>query len=108
MVARIEYGEGEVYEGEWDGEGRRHGRGCLSFSDGSSYKGQFRAGLFHVSSPTLVSWGSVSLSLSLPAQGLGRLELAGGDRYEGEFQLGKFQGHGVYTSASGMTFQVSL
>ena len=47
-MARIEYGGGEVYEGEWDKEGRRHGRGSLAFSDGSKYKGQFRAGLFHV------------------------------------------------------------
>lgn len=49
VVAKIEYGEGEVYEGEWDGDGRRHGKGCLTFSDGSKYKGQFKAGLFHVS-----------------------------------------------------------
>lgn len=49
-VQRIEYEEGEVYAGEWDGEGRRHGKGCLTFTDGSKYKGQFSAGYFHVSS----------------------------------------------------------
>lgn len=48
-VQRIEYEEGEVYAGEWDGEGRRHGKGCLTFTDGSKYKGQFSAGYFHVS-----------------------------------------------------------
>lgn len=49
-VQRIEYEEGQVYAGEWDGEGRRHGKGCLTFTDGSRYKGQFSAGYFHVSS----------------------------------------------------------
>ena len=46
---RIEYGGGEVYDGEWDQEGRRHGRGRLTFPDGSRYEGHFRAGFFHVS-----------------------------------------------------------
>lgn len=49
VVQRIEYEDGEVYAGEWDGEGRRHGKGCLTFTDGSKYKGQFSAGYFHVS-----------------------------------------------------------
>ena len=47
-VHRVEYGEGEVYEGQWNGEGRRHGTGSLLFADGSRYTGQFSSGLFQV------------------------------------------------------------
>ena len=45
----MQYEAGEVYDGEWSAEGRRHGKGCLTFADGSRYKGQFSAGFFHVS-----------------------------------------------------------
>ena len=41
-------------------------------------------------------------------QGLGRLDMAGGASYEGEFQLGKFQGNGVYCSLSGMKYEVCV
>ena len=34
--------------------------------------------------------------------------MAGGASYEGEFQLGKFQGHGVYCSPSGMKYEVCV
>ena len=49
VTARVGYDGGEVYEGQWDGEGRRHGRGSLTLTDGSRYTGQFKAGFFHVS-----------------------------------------------------------
>ena len=50
-MERVKYKEGgEVYEGEWSEEGRRHGKGCLSFADGSKYTGQFSAGFFQVRS----------------------------------------------------------
>ena len=49
-VERVQYEGGEVYDGQWSEEGRRHGTGRLSFSDGSNYKGQFSAGFFHVRS----------------------------------------------------------
>ena len=47
-VQRVEYGAGEVYEGEWSEEGRRHATGSLHFADGSRYMGQFASGLFQV------------------------------------------------------------
>jgi hypothetical protein len=84
-MERIQYDGGEVYDGHWSEEGRRHGTGRLSFADGSKYKGQFSAGFFH---------------------GLGELVFPGGARYEGEFQVGKFHGYGVYHSASGMKYEV--
>ena len=55
-VERVKYKEGgEVYEGDWSEEGRRHGKGCLSFADGSKYTGQFSAGFFQVRSGLAVS-----------------------------------------------------
>ena len=47
-VQRVNYESGEVYDGEWSDEGRRHGKGCLTFKDGSKYSGQFAAGFFQV------------------------------------------------------------
>ena len=41
------YPEGDTYEGEWSTEGKKHGFGCLKFSDGCSYEGRFQNGLFH-------------------------------------------------------------
>ena len=47
-VQRIDYESGDAYDGEWSEEGRRHGKGCLTFNDGSKYRGQFAAGFFQV------------------------------------------------------------
>lgn len=50
FVERIDYESGEMYDGEWNEDGRRHGKGCLTFKDGSKYRGQFTAGFFQVES----------------------------------------------------------
>ncbi|KAM7394697.1 hypothetical protein PAMP_021483 [Pampus punctatissimus] len=64
--------------------GLRHGRGQLTFSDGTCYTGQFENGLFN---------------------GCGVLVFTDGSRYEGEFVQGKFQGSGVFTRFDGMRFE---
>ena len=38
--------------------------------------------------------------------GLGTLVLADGSKYEGRFELGRFHGHGVYTSQDKMKYEV--
>ena len=40
-----EYSDGSVYDGEWNDEGEKHGRGSLTYSSGSHYTGQFERGL---------------------------------------------------------------
>ncbi|KAM7419808.1 hypothetical protein PAMA_016755 [Pampus argenteus] len=65
-------------------DGLRHGRGQLTFSDGTCYTGQFENGLFN---------------------GCGVLVFTDGSRYEGEFVQGKFQGSGVFTRFDGMRFE---
>lgn len=82
---RIQYEGGEVYEGEWSAEGKRHGHGVLTFPDRSRFVGQFSQGFF---------------------QGPGVLSLPDGGKYEGNFQSGRYHGYGVYTAANGMKFEV--
>ncbi len=90
---RVEYGDGEldgggsVYEGQWNEDGKRHGRGCLIMKDGAKYVGEFSNGFF---------------------QGSGVLSYPDGAVYEGTFQLGKFQGYGVYRSQEGMKYEVII
>ena len=82
-LCQVKYDEGDVYDGEWNDEGKRHGWGSLTFADGAKYVGSFSSGLFS---------GGV-------------LTLADGSRYEGEFANGKYQGYGVFTRADGMKFE---
>jgi len=39
------YSDGSVYNGEWNGDGERHGRGSLTYANNVQYKGQFQHGL---------------------------------------------------------------
>ena len=82
---RIQYEGGDTYEGEWSTDGKRHGRGTLTFANKARYVGEFVNGFF---------------------QGLGVLTLSDGARYEGSFEVGKYHGYGVYTAASGMKYEV--
>lgn len=55
---------GEVFEGNWDKNGLKHGIGRLKFADGSIYEGKFKEGVF---------------------AGLGKLTLQDGSKYEGKY-----------------------
>lgn len=83
---KVSYDEGDVYEGEWNEDGKRNGVGCLKLNSGVTYEGQFENGFFH---------------------GCGVLSFPDGSKYEGHFVLGKFQGYGVYVNQEGMKFEVS-
>ena len=58
------YPEGDIYEGGWSKEGKRHGVGSLKFANGTMYDGRFEQGLFH---------------------GLGTLIFEDGSFYQGKF-----------------------
>ena len=45
---KIQYDEGDVYEGEWSADGKRHGQGVLTFASGARYVGRFVNGFFQV------------------------------------------------------------
>ena len=67
------------YEGEFR-DGKRNGRGVITFASGARYEGEFRDD---------------------KRNGRGVITFASGARYEGEFRDDKFNGRGVYTSANG-------
>ena len=83
----ISYAAGDVYDGEWSSDGKRHGRGTLTFANGAKYSGEFVNGFF---------------------QGSGILAFPDGGRYEGQFELGKYQGLGVFSNTQGMKFEVGI
>lgn len=65
MVCKIKFIIiGDVYEGSWNKEGKKHGIGNLKFADGSIYEGKFEDGFF---------------------SGVGTLIYADGSKYEGNF-----------------------
>ena len=78
------YPEGDVYDGCWNNEGKKHGIGILNLTDGSKYEGKFSDGLF---------------------DGHGILTFPDGSKYEGEFSKGKYSGYGIYTRCDGMKYE---
>ena len=111
--------DGCVYEGDWR-KNRRHGKGKLSFSDGSFYRGDFLMELMHgygihVSadgSQYEGEWfenmrhgrGTVMANDGTIYQGMfwrnkkhgeGVLEYPTGSQYKGEWEDGQIEGHGV-------------
>ncbi|XP_057289573.1 MORN repeat-containing protein 4-like [Hydractinia symbiolongicarpus] len=78
------YPEGDVYEGDWSHEGKKHGIGQLKLLDGSVYEGRFQHGLFN---------------------GVGTFKFADGSFYQGEFSNGLYNGHGIYVRCDGMMFE---
>ncbi|XP_014662754.1 PREDICTED: MORN repeat-containing protein 4-like [Priapulus caudatus] len=78
------YSDGSEYTGEWNDDGKRHGLGYMTFSDGSSYDGRFENGL---------------------CNGYGVMMFLDKSRYQGEFTSGKFHGLGIFQRSDGMMFE---
>lgn len=85
VFQRVEYSEGDVYDGEWSKDGKRNGKGRLKMATGAEYAGMFRNGFF---------------------EGAGVMSFRDGSRYEGNFELGRYHGHGVYTAADNIKYEV--
>ena len=75
---------GAEYEGEWDLEGRKDGRGVQIWVDGSLYEGYWHAD---------------------KANGRGRLIHADGDVYQGEWKDDKAHGFGDYHHTDGARYE---
>ncbi len=84
--SRVSYEEGHLYDGEWNKEGKREGKGLLCLSDGTKYCGEFDKGFY---------------------SGHGVLSFTDGSLYEGTFELGKFSGYGLYKNKDDILFEVN-
>ena len=77
------WSNGNRYEGDFD-QGKRHGRGVFTWSNGDRYEGDFNKDWRH---------------------GKGVYTEANGNRYEGDFDQGWHHGKGVYTEANGDRYE---
>ena len=86
VIARhkFTYPIGDIYDGEWNDAGKKHGVGSLTLVDGTKYMGQFQNGLCH---------------------GHGVANFPDGSKFEGEFENGKYSGFGTFTRSDGMRFE---
>ena len=80
----VTYDDGDVYNGEWSEDGKRHGNGKLIFANKTTYAGQFKSGFF---------------------DGSGILTQGDGAKYEGDFEVGKYHGYGIYSAPNGMKYE---
>src|SRR6056300_1660644 len=80
----IKLESGAEYEGEWDLEGRKHGKGVQIWVDGSLYEGYWK---------------------NDKANGRGRLIHADGDVYNGEWKDDKAHGFGIYNHTDGAKYE---
>ena len=75
---------GALYSGEWDKNGKRHGRGVQLLPDGSKYIGYW---------------------IDDKANKKGKLVHRDGDIYEGEWLYDKANGYGVYSHIDGAIYE---
>eukprot|EP00656_Telonema_subtile_P056261 TRINITY_DN894_c0_g1_i1.p1 TRINITY_DN894_c0_g1~~TRINITY_DN894_c0_g1_i1.p1 ORF type:complete len:139 (+),score=33.01 TRINITY_DN894_c0_g1_i1:248-664(+) len=85
---RIEYANGDVYEGQFGGDiYKAHGQGEFLFASGGKYTGGFVGGKF---------------------DGAGTCQYADGSQYEGEWAMGAQQGGGTFRYVSGNVYTCLL
>eukprot|EP01062_Namystynia_karyoxenos_P083916 TRINITY_DN9763_c0_g2_i1.p1 TRINITY_DN9763_c0_g2~~TRINITY_DN9763_c0_g2_i1.p1 ORF type:complete len:452 (+),score=168.06 TRINITY_DN9763_c0_g2_i1:65-1357(+) len=125
--------DGAVYEGEFDGQWRRHGKGKEVAADGSRYEGTFNCdelteGSVHVPADAASGRGAVAFRGTLAEgrfahgelrydgmvyngalqnntpHGAGRLELADGSVQEGAFLEGRLHGGGKVILRNGTVY----
>ena len=77
------YSNGSRYEGDWR-NGKKHGYGTETWASGSRYEGEFRDGKEH---------------------GRGTINYANGNRYEGEWRDGKRHGQGSHDYTDGSRYE---
>ena len=94
----------EHYEGDHK-DGRRHGRGALTFSNGDRYEGRFVDGEIRGNGIMYLANGDIFASDRdfgpRGIQGCGLYIKANGDRYLGQFKGSRFHGRGTYEWKNG-------
>ncbi|CAG9327771.1 unnamed protein product [Blepharisma stoltei] len=76
--------DGTIYEGEWNNDGEKHGKGTEIEPDGSKFVGYFK---------------------NNKRYGDGRLITAEGDIYQGQFKRGKLNGNGIARHPDGSKYE---
>ena len=71
------------YEGEYK-DGKWHGIGTYTFTDGGRYEGEFKDGM---------------------KDGIGTVTWPNGEKYEGEFKDGNYHGRGEYVFSDGSKYE---
>jgi len=122
---------GDVYRGEWETDGDRwhmHGRGALTFADGSTYKGQLQNGVRcgdgeyesrdgeryagrwaadrrHGAGRQVDARGTYAGCFANDLRaGRGLYSGADGDRYDGGWKEDSMDGHGIYEWSDGGSY----
>jgi hypothetical protein len=101
--ARVEYSDGDVYEGNWQ-NGQRHGGGTYYYNNGDVYEGNWvnnvksGYGILHFASGASYM-GNFSNGKFNDKEGM--MEFASGYVYEGEFYDGERTGYGTQTYSDG-------
>jgi hypothetical protein len=95
--------DGDTYEGEYNFDSFRHGKGSLRWHDGQSYEGSWCEGKRH--GQGVFTWpnGDVYDGEFVGDQrtGHGKHIFAEGSQYDGSFKDGQFDGFGTFTWEDG-------
>ena len=75
--------DGSYYNGQFNHNGQREGKGILIYQDGTKFEGLFKDDQIN---------------------GLGRIIFKNGDHYTGDFFDGKFHGYGIYETKNGFKY----
>jgi hypothetical protein len=103
---KLTYSSAEVYEGEWK-DGKYHGKGKLTYAGGDMYEGEWKDDKKHGKGTFTYAGGEVYEGYWKDDKyhGKGQYTSASGEVYEGEFKDGKQHGKGKYTCASGDSYE---
>jgi hypothetical protein len=91
-----------TYQGQWL-DGKKHGRGRLSFSDGGYYEGDFEQGEINGQGSQRWPDGAVYTGQFINGErhGEGRIDRSDGSTYSGTWQRNKYSGKGELTLPNG-------
>jgi len=103
----IRYKNGDYYKGEVNRHMLAHGKGVMTYNNGSVYEGDFKNGIRFGAGTYKSADGDEyigSFRNDIP-EGYGRASYIDGSRYEGEWRHGGINGKGVFTYVSGDSFE---